>query len=137
MMDMMTAPINMFDQAGIRFAYRSAAGCLLAVLALLWTATVRGEVLSDPTRPAPAWLAAQPKAPGVAAVEDSTPTLQLLLIGPSRKYAIISGQVVKLGGAYKDSKLVAVRPGEVDLQDDNSLQTLKMHPGIKKTVKRR
>ena len=102
---------SMMGPGGGCQACRSAAGCLLALFASLWTVTVSGEVLSDPTQPAPAWLAAQAKPGSLTSEQDAAPRLQLLLIGPSRKYAIISGQEVKLGGTYKDSKLVAVRPG--------------------------
>ena len=91
--------------------------------------------MEDPTRPAPAWLAAQPKAPGEIVVEqNSEPSLQLLLIGKSRKYAIIDGQIVKPGGSYNGSRLVAIKPGLVVLQSDDALQTLKMHPAIEKTI---
>jgi MSHA biogenesis protein MshK len=133
---MMTVSIAMFNHAGSRFAYRGAAGCLLAALALLCAATAQGETLSDPTRPADAWLAAQAKSGSTSLEQNATPKLQLLLIGPSRKFAIINGQTVRIGDTYKDSRLVAVRPGEVVLQDDKSLHTLKIYPGIRKTVRK-
>ena len=91
--------------------------------------------MEDPTRPAPAWLAAQPKAPGEIVVEQNTePTLQLLLIGKSRKYAIIDGQIVKHGGSYNGSRLVAIKPGGVVLQSEEGAKILKMHPTIEKTI---
>ncbi len=97
----------------------------------------------DPTRPAPAWLAAQPQVPGALAVEQkAAPTLQLLLLGQSRKYTIIDGQIVQPGDTYHGSTLVAIKPDAVVLQNNDTLQTLKMypniepkmHPNIKKTV---
>ena len=102
---------------------------------MLWCGALWSQVMEDPTRPAPAWLAAQPKAPGEIVVEpNSEPSLQLLLIGKSRKYAIIDGQIVKPGGSYNGSRLVAIKPDLVVLQSDDALQTLKMHPAIEKTI---
>ena len=107
----------------------------IALLVLGWCGVTWGQVITDPTRPAPAWLAAQPKAPGMPAAETNTiPTLQLLMLGKSRKYAIIGGQMVKLGDNYNGSKLVAIRPDAVVLQSDGALQTLKIQPAIQKTV---
>ena len=92
--------------------------------------------MADPTQPAAEWLAAQPKAPGAPVVEADTapPLLQMLLVGPSRKYAIIGGQVLKIGDTYNGSTVVAIKSDSVVLQSNDVMQTLQMHPAIEKTV---
>jgi hypothetical protein len=93
-----------------------------------------GQVLSDPTRPPQAWLAAQPKAEGTlsAAEPDIVPQLQSLLIGPSRRYAIIEGQLLGVGDKFKDAHVVAVRPAGVVLRSERGTQTLRLFPDVEK-----
>jgi len=93
-----------------------------------------GQALSDPTRPPQAWLAAQPKAAGAAAAaeQETAPHLQSLLIGPSRRYAIIDGQLLGVGDTYRDARVVAVRPAGVVLRSKSGTQTLKLFPDVEK-----
>lgn len=129
----------------------------VTLLALSWCGMAWSQAMTDPTRPAPALLAAPPQVPGALTVEqdtsptlqqlpaarlkrtsrltvDTSPTLQLLLIGRSRKYAIIDGQLFQPGDTYNGYTLVAIKPDRVVLQSNDTLRTLKMHPAIKKTV---
>lgn len=122
-----------------------------AVLASAACCAAWGQAVFDPTRPSPAWIAAQAKktggsydasaappgaSPGVSAGSvaegEAAPRLQSLLIGPSRKYAIINGQLVTVGAAYKDAKLVEVRPTEAVLLSEHGRQTLKLFPDVEK-----
>lgn len=93
-----------------------------------------GQVLLDPTRPPPEWLAAQPKAAGVPGEADpgAAPQLQSLVIGPSRRYAIIEGQLVGVGDTFKDARVVAVRPSGVVLRSERGTQTLRLYPDVEK-----
>jgi hypothetical protein len=89
----------------------------------------------DPTKPAPAWLAAQPApAPGTKAAVESGPVLQLLRVDRTSQYAIIDGQMVKAGDTVRNAKVVAVRSDEVVLQDGETRQSLSLNPDIRKTV---
>jgi len=129
----------------------AAVACALAALGMAACSAAWGQALSDPTRPPPAWIAAQAKKtdgsldasaalagapPGVSAAGvaegEAAPRLQSLLIGPSRKYAIINGQLVSVGETYKDAKLVEVRPNEVVLHSEHGRQTLKLFPDVEK-----
>lgn len=77
---------------------------LVAAIALL-SAPVQPQTLLDPTRPAPAALA------GAAAASAPTDALQLqsVLLGPGRaSAAVISGELVVLGGRVRDARLVRV-----------------------------
>ncbi len=102
------------------------------------TGAVSAQSLSDPTRPAPEWLAAQPPLPGaVAAAQDVAATpgvLQVLVIGQTRKFAIIDGLVVRYGQSYNGSKLVGINPDGVVLQKDGKKEKLSMNPAVEKKV---
>ena len=105
----------------------------IAALALGCLSPAWGQALSDPTRPPQAWLAAQPRAAGAPAAEqETTPLLQSLLIGPSRRYAIIDGQLLGVGDRFRDARVVAVRPTEVVLRSERGTQTLRLFPDVEK-----
>jgi len=125
--------------------------CAFAAVAMTACSAIWGQGLSDPTRPPPAWLAAQAKkadglqdassalpaaSPGVSAAGvaegEAAPRLQSILIGPSGKHAIINGQLVSVGATYKDAKLVEVSPTEVVLLSEHGRQTLKLFPDVEK-----
>lgn len=130
----------------------------IPALALFWLTNAWSGARSDPTRPAPGWLAAQPNAqaaaaqagqpnpPGVApqAVQPNAQGmvpqegqangagLQLILIGQTRKFAVIDGEVVKPGDIYNGSKVVRIDAGEVVVQDRS--KSLKLNPEVEKKV---
>jgi hypothetical protein len=106
----------------------------IAALALGCLSPAWGQALSDPTRPPQAWLAAQPKVAGAPSTEEqeASPQLQSLLIGPSRKYALIDGQLVGAGDTFRDARVVAVRPTEVVLRSKRGTQRLKLFPDVEK-----
>ncbi len=107
----------------------------------------RAAPLSDPTRPASEWLAAQPPVPGAVAAQPpvpgavaaqdvtAAPRVRVLVIGRARKFAIIDGQVVRYGETYNGSKLVGINPDGVVMQKDGSKEKLSMHPAVEKRVK--
>jgi len=104
-------------------------GCLL----LMYAAMPYGiaENLPDPTKP--------PASLGFAQTVDaqvtySGPVLQSVLISPGRKVAIISGQVVSLGGKFADARVVKITESEVVLLTGNNLQTLRLFPNVEKRL---
>lgn len=110
---------------------------LLPLLAMAWFSAAWGETLSNPTLPPPAWVAAQSSARGVALPivdqeQGALAGMQVILIGPSRKFAMIDGQMVKPGDMYNGSKVLAIRPGEVVLQD--SSKSLKLNSSVEKKL---
>ncbi len=105
------------------------------LLALGWFNMAWGGTLSDPTRPPAAWLAAmQPDIQGVAAKvgQGGSSGVQLILVGKTRKLALVNGQVVKPGDIYNGSKVLAIKPGEVVVQDAS--KSLKLTPDVEKKV---
>ncbi len=101
---------------------RLAAGCLALV-----SAAAIGAGLPDPMRPPPALAAADG-----AAVDVALPVLQSVMLSPSRKMAIISGQTVALGDSYQGARLVKINESEVVLRNGSEVQTLKLFPDLEK-----
>ncbi len=93
------------------------------------------DSLADPTRPAAEWLAAQPPVPGAEAVAQGAASgLQVLVMGPARKFAIIDGQLVRLGQTYKGAKLVGFHADGVVMQKDGNKEMLSMSPAAIKKI---
>lgn len=108
---------------------------LLSLLALGWMAVAGAQTLRvDPTLPPPGWMPLPP--PAAAARTDAKPEpasgLQMILVGKSRRFAIIGGQVVKPGDTYNGSQVVSVRPGGVVMQDAS--KSLQATPGVVKKM---
>jgi hypothetical protein len=102
-------------------------------LALL--AAVPALAQTDPTRPAPVWLALQPKVPGAAIeAEPATPGTQIIVAGPSRTFTMVDGQPVRPGETYKGSKLLGIGPDGVTWQTGGSRELSSMSPGVEKSV---
>ena len=103
---------------------------VLAGIAGAWGETAR----SDPTVPPPAWTALQPAAPVDAALvkHDESSGMRMILIGPARQFAIIDGKVVKPGDVHNGSKVLAIKAGEVVMQDGS--KSLRVTPGVVKKL---
>jgi len=56
--------------------------------------------------------------------------LQSVLLSPERRYAIINGEVLALGGSVRGAELVAIREGEVTLRTGGALRTLRLFPDV-------
>ncbi len=89
------------------------------------------EPLPDPTRPPPE-ISAPEGAPGAeAAAARGSQGLQVVIIAPDHRAAIINGQMVKVGGKYGDATVVAVQEGSITLRDAHGRQvTLSMFPAV-------
>ncbi len=83
--------------------------------------------LSDPTRPP----GGQSES-SVEAVGSSGPVLQSVMLSPSRKVAVISGEMVALGGRYGAAKLVRLSETEAVLKNGADVTVLRLHPLVEK-----
>ena len=98
-------------------------------------APAHADSVPDPTRPATEWLAAQPAASGGhAAFSNAAPEVQVLVIGPTRKFAIVGGQTVRLGETFNGAKLVGILSDGVVMQKDGSKEKLSMNPAVVKKL---
>jgi hypothetical protein len=103
--------------------------CLLAAVSA-GAQTTNPALLPDPTRPPPGLQAADSQAP--AAPEALV--LQSVLLGPGRlPAAVISGQLVALGGSVGDARLARITAHSVLLQGSQGTTTLTLVPEGQKT----
>ena len=109
----------------IQGAQLLALGATLAVCMPIASA----QSLRDPTRPA-----FFPGRTGVGGIvsrgRDAEWVLQSVLLSPERRYAIINGEVLALGGSVGGAELVAIREGEVTLRSEGTLRTLRLFPDV-------
>jgi MSHA biogenesis protein MshK len=87
------------------------------------------QALTDPTRPPPGYAETET---GVSESVGGALVLQSVMISPTMKTAIISGEMVKLGGKIGNATLVRIGESEVVLKDGDEIQVLKMFPGVEK-----
>ena len=87
--------------------------------------TAVAQALRDPTRP-PAASAIG----GAGKAEQSGWILQSVLISPERRYAIINGEVVPLGGSIAGAELVAVAAERVTLRTRDGLRVVHLFPDV-------
>ncbi len=91
--------------------------------------TAAAQVLTDPTRP-----------PGALAVTTSDgmvssgPVLQSVKLSQGRKVAMISGEMVALGGRYGSARLVKLTESEAVLKDGAETTVLKLFPLVEKRM---
>lgn len=87
------------------------------------------QVLTDPTRP--------PGALAVTASDgmvSSGPVLQSVKLTQGRKVAMISGEMVALGGRYGSARLVRLTESEAVLKDGAETTVLKLFPLVEKRM---
>lgn len=104
---------------------------LLALLAALavYVPIASAQSLRDPTRPA--FFTGRTGEGGIAGRgRDAEWVLQSVLLSPERRYAIINGEVLALGGSVGGAELVAIREGEVTLRSGGALRTLRLFPDV-------
>ena len=100
---------------------------VLIVSCTIMTATA--QVLTDPTRP-PGALAQTAEAAGAV----GGPVLQSVMLSPERKVAVISGEMVVLGGRYGASRLVRLTESEAVLKNGAETTVLRMYPLVEKNI---
>ena len=98
---------------------------LLAVVCMAAASTAVAQALRDPTRPPAA------SAKGIAGkTEQSGWILQSVLISPERRYAIINGEVVPVGGSVAGAELVAIAEERVTLRTPEGLRVVHLFPDV-------
>ena len=97
---------------------------LIAAVCMVAASAVPAQALRDPTRPAAA------SGKGAANAEQSGWVLQSVLISPERRYAIINGEVVPLGGSIAGAELVAVTAERVTLRTSQGLRVVHLFPDV-------
>lgn len=91
--------------------------------------TAGAQGLTDPTRP-PGALATATGEGGAT----GGPVLQSVMLSPGRKMAMISGEMVVLGGRYGSARLVKLSESEAVLKDGAETTVLKLFPLVEKRM---
>lgn len=102
----------------------------LAVALTVFSGVAAAQAIKDPTRPPAGFGAAGEPASGQAPAGG--PVLQSVMLSPTRRAAIISGQLVSRGEYYGDALLAEVAEDHVVLRRGETTQVLKMYPGVAK-----
>jgi MSHA biogenesis protein MshK len=98
---------------------------IFLALACMAVATTAGaQALRDPTRP-PAT-----SGKGAAGKNATGWILQSVLISPERRYAIINGEVVPVGGSVGGAELIAVAAERVTLRTHEGLRVVQLFPDV-------
>jgi hypothetical protein len=104
--------------------------CRLSLLAGWMVAASAAAAMEDPTRPPAGFYALG--ASGAGGTGDEGPVLQSVLISEAGRLAIISGELVQLGGRVAGGRLVKVSETEVVLLQGAARKTLRLYPGVEK-----
>lgn len=110
--------------------------CALAAIAMGGTAGAQvptqgeGSTLPDPTRP-PASIGATQGNTSSEPIRP--PLLQSVFISPERKWALIGGQHVPLGGKFGDARLISLTEEEAILQGPQGRTILRLMPDVRRT----
>jgi MSHA biogenesis protein MshK len=99
------------------------------MLGLCGAAAASAQGMTDPTRP-PGGMAAT-AGDEVAA---GGPVLQSVMLSPGRKVAMISGEIVVLGGRYGSARLVKLTESEAVLKNGPETTVLRLFPLVEKRV---
>jgi MSHA biogenesis protein MshK len=98
---------------------------LLALACIAGASLSTAQTLRDPTRP--------PATGGKGGATRSEPpgwVLQSVLISPERRYAIINGEIVQIGGSIDGAELIAVAAERVTLRTRQGLRVLRLFPDV-------
>ncbi|MBX9904535.1 MAG: MSHA biogenesis protein MshK [Burkholderiales bacterium] len=99
------------------------------ILGFCGAAAAGAQGMMDPTRP-PGGMAA---AAGDELV-SAGPVLQSVMLSPGRKVAMISGEIVVLGGRYGSARLVKLTESEAVLKNGPETTVLRLFPLVEKRV---
>jgi len=95
-------------------------------------ALAQAAPLADPTRPPNA----VPESAAESAAPAAGPRLQSVLISPTRRVAVISGQAVAQGGKYGEATVASITESAVLLRYAGRSETLRLIPGVEKRDRR-
>lgn len=96
--------------------------------AALLAGSAMAQPLADPMRPPIA-------GPVESATKPAEPAVQMIMIAPERRYAVIDGQTVTQGGRVGDARVVRIAETEVTLRGPaGETKVLKLLPQVEKKV---
>jgi len=106
---------------------------LVALTMLICPLLSWGSALSDPTRPPAIWLTVNGiNLPSGNSGKNAPSGVQLIMIGPSKKFAIINGKIVRPGKPYNGSTVIDINSEGVITK--NKSKSLKLLPRVRKSA---
>ena len=110
---------------------------LMGLLAGAGMGIAAAQGISDPTRPPPGWMPVDPskvstKAPEKAEGSAGGEPVQLLLVGKTRRFALVRGDLV--GEKTAGTKLVEIKRNDVVVSSERGRETLNLFPDVQKTA---
>ena len=117
---------------------RTAAGAAL----LLAFANAHAQPIADPTRPPPAWIVSEGGEKAPEKSEGRTEgsggeAVQLLLVGKTRRYAIVRGDLVGEKPAAGGARIVEIKRNDLVVNSERGRETLNLFPDVQKTPPRK
>lgn len=107
------------------------AGFVVGLSCVATVALAQPANLPDPTRPP---MSAQSDAAQNFGEASAGPVLQSVIVPKKGKpSALISGQVVKLGGVFGESRLIAISETGAVLEGPAGIERLSLTPSVEKT----
>ena|SRR5687768_5220366 len=106
---------------------------LCAAFALAQASSARAQAIMDPTRPPPGWdaLPAASASKGQTAVQETGSAVSILLVGQTRRFAIVRGDLV--GDKTPGTRIVEIKRNDVIVQSDKGRESLNLFPDVLKT----
>jgi hypothetical protein len=100
---------------------------VISIGMVIFASGAGAQQLADPMRP-PALSSAAPQASKAAG-----PTVQMIVVGAERSYAVIDGRTVKQGEHVGDRRVTRIAETEITLRDAAGATTvLKLLPQVQK-----
>jgi len=109
---------------------------LLLLFGFIGSSAAQTEAAMDPTRPASQWLdALAPLKVADAPPPDAVPLgVQIMVIGPTRRFAVLDGHVVHVGEIYQGAVFVAINTQGMRMRKDGATVDYRLHPAVRKKV---
>jgi MSHA biogenesis protein MshK len=102
---------------------------IAALCAIMLAGSALAQPMADPMRPPAIGPAAAPGGNATA------PAVQMIMIAPQRRYAVIDGYPVVQGGRVRDARVVRIEETQVTLRGGTGETTvLKLLPQAHKTI---
>ncbi len=109
-----------------RYTWVLTLASLVLTLAAGWGPAYALADLADPTRP---FMAAQPVG-GAAPPPPAELVLELTLVSPARRVAMINGRTYEVGGSVGGALIMGIRPYEVILTRGGRATHLRFFPKV-------
>jgi hypothetical protein len=116
-------------QTGARIKARFWLACASFWLAASASTAAIPETAADPTRPPDAWLALQSQA---SSNQDDSEGARITVVGKSQRFAVVDGQLVKVGDVVHGLKVLAIRSSTVTVRENGHTRVLSLTPDVVK-----